>query len=112
LRRVIVMQEVDGFFKWIIGVVVAIFGTMFGTHRHMQNQLDKHREEIQERLASLTCVQKEDYRSDQGRLEDSIKDIGTSVEKNSNAIFKEIKSINEKIFAHVTHHENNHNNHG
>ena len=113
------MNEVEGFYKWAVGVVIAIFTAIFGTHRHMQGQLDKHKAETEERLENLTCIKQEEYKKDQRqhkedqqRLEDHLKDLGRIIEKNSTALFKEIKSINDKIFSHVSHHEDNHNNHG
>lgn len=108
------MQMDDGtFLKWATGTIIAIFGTIFGSYKFTQGQIDKHKEatdkaidEHRKTVHNFDCVREKDCKEDREHLADHMKRTTKTVEDMSRAIFKEIKSLNDKLFDIVK--ENNH----
>ena len=103
------MQMDDGtFLKWATGTLIAIFTTIFGSHKYTQSQIDKHKEATdtalskhREEVHAFDCVHEKDCKEDREHLADHMKRTTKSVEDMSKAILKELRSINTKIFEIV-----------
>jgi gas vesicle protein len=94
--------------KYILGaagLVSALFGSIFGSHKYMQSQLDKHKANTDKAIDdhkdevkySLEKLQG-DYKDDMKHLADHAKRTTKLVEDNTKAIFDELKTLNQRVF--------------
>ncbi|MCK5612979.1 hypothetical protein KAR91_64490 [Candidatus Pacearchaeota archaeon] len=107
------MQMDDGtFLKWATGTIVSLFATIFGSYKFTQGQIDKHKDaidktidehkkEIHADLNMFDCVQTKDCKEDRDHLADHMKRMAKTHSNTSRAIFKELKSLNDKLFEVV-----------
>lgn len=103
------MQVDDGkFIAWVTGTIVALFGTIFGSYRFTQGQIDKHKEAVKKDIDdhkatvhAYDCVEEKTCKEDREHLSEHMKRTTKQMEDMGKAIFKELKSINDKIFEIV-----------
>ena len=103
------MQMDDGsFLKWATGTITVIFVTIFGSYKFTQGQIDKHKASQEEALTkhkeevhAAECVDEKSCKEDRDHLIEHIKRMATDHASTSRAIFKEIKSLNDKVFQIV-----------
>ena len=100
------MQMDDGsFLKWATGSIIGILSIVFGSYKFTQSQLDKHRESTSKALAAhkaevhaAECVDEKSCKEDRDHLIEHMKRMAEDHSRLSRAIFKEIKSLNDKVF--------------
>lgn len=100
------MQMDDGsFLKWATGTITVIFVTIFGSYKFTQGQIDKHKEAVKKDLDahkatvhSYDCVEEKTCKEDRDHLAEHMKRMADNHAASSKAIFKEIKSLNDKFF--------------
>ena len=108
------MQIDDGtFLKWATGTLIALFATIFGSYKFTQGQIDKHKEatdkaidEHRKTVHDFDCVHEKYFKEDREHLAEHMKRTSKNLEDISKAIFKELKSLNDKLFDIVK--ENSH----
>jgi len=99
----------DGsFLKWATGTLTVIFVAIFGSYKFTQGQIDKHKEATDKALDkhkkevhAYDCVHERDCREDREHLSEHMKRTTKQMEDMGKAIFEELKSLNDKLFAVV-----------
>ena len=100
------MQIDDGkFLGWVTGTIIALFATIFGSYKFTQGQVDKHKEAVKKDLDdhkatvhAYDCVEEKTCKEDRDHLAEHMKRMAGDHADSSKAIFKEIKSLNDKLF--------------
>lgn len=104
------MAEVEKWAFGVIGAVIGIFSTLMGSHRFLQNQLNKYKEAIDAKLAKHEedvqfsideKVDKATFNTDMKHMAKTIESLNETVKDGHKAIFDELKSVNDKLFSVV-----------